>query len=204
MFKIKIKCKKRAPSDIYINPNSIFKDIKGFEDYYQISNYGVVKSKARTVICSNGELKPIKSKYLHPGNNGTGYLFVNLWFGNKQHRFYIHRLVAETFIPNPNNLPEVNHIDNNKENNNVKNLEWCTRLYNEQQKPKYKRGYPPKPIIQIDANTNKIIAEFESISDCGRKLHMINQTINKYINNAYIIKRYGINFILKWKTTNND
>lgn len=198
MFKIKIKCKKRTSSDIYINPNSIFKDIKGFEDYYQISNYGVVKSKARTVICSNGELKPIKSKYLHPGNNGTGYLFVNLWLGNKQHRFYIHRLVALHFIPNPFKFKEINHIDGNTLNNNVSNLEWCNRLYNEQQKIRHKSGYAPKIVEQIDVKTNNVIATFESIKECCRILHFGFNSVKKYIDKKQPIYRYKKYFILRY------
>ena len=161
----------------------IFKPIKGFENMYEISNYGIIKSVERNIICKDGQIKPVKSRELRQADNGTGYKFVHLWKNNKQHRYYVHRLVAETFIPNPNNLPEVNHIDNNKNNNNVNNLEWCNRLYNE----------------QIDAITNEIIAKFESISDCERKLHINSAAIRKHIENNNIITKFGNTFKLKWK-----
>ena len=68
------------------------------------------------------DLKPIKNRY--------GYMYVNLRKDGVTKQQYIHRLVAQAFIPNPNNLPEVNHKDEDKTNNNVKNLEWCDRKYN--------------------------------------------------------------------------
>lgn len=96
----------------------IWKDVKGYEGLYQISNLG--------------NLISIKHNYIKPiiTYKNQRYLRNNLWKNGKCKTFSIHRLVAEAFLPNPNNLPVVNHKDGNKLNNNVKNLEWCTQSHN--------------------------------------------------------------------------
>ena len=94
----------------------IWKDIKGYEGRYKISNTGKVYS--------------CKSQKILSQHNWDKYYFVQLWKNNKPERKKIHRLVAEAFIPNPENKPEVNHIDQNPQNNNVNNLEWVTRNEN--------------------------------------------------------------------------
>ena len=96
-----------------------WRNIKGYEGLYQISNYGRVRSSYKGVW---NILKPI--------DNGKGYKHIKLFKGGKRKPYYIHRLVAQTFIDNPNNYTEVNHIDENKENNHMDNLEWCNREYN--------------------------------------------------------------------------
>lgn len=102
----------------------VWKDIKNYEGLYQISTYGRVKSFPR-----KGALR--KEKVLKPYKDGKNYYFVvGLHKDGKKQYKLIHRLVADAFIPNPNNLPIVNHKDENKENNNVDNLEWCTYKYN--------------------------------------------------------------------------
>ena len=103
-----------------------WKDIKGYEGLYQISNLGRVKSLSR--IDSRGH--KLNEKILKPKIRGYGYKAVMLSKNNIHKLYYIHRLVAEAFIPNPDNLPCVNHIDENKNNNCIENLEWCTRKYN--------------------------------------------------------------------------
>lgn len=96
----------------------IWKHINGYEDY-MVSNLGRVKS-----------LKRGKEKILVPGELRKGYLGLNLCKNGSQKSFKIHRLVAEAFLDNPDNLPQVNHIDQNKQNNRVDNLEWCDNTYN--------------------------------------------------------------------------
>lgn len=97
----------------------IWKEIKDTNGFYYVSNFGNVYSV-------------LNSKILKLRNNGNGYLCIYLRLNNNiKKKFFIHRLVAETFIPNSNNLPQVNHKDENKMNNCVDNLEWCTAKYNQ-------------------------------------------------------------------------
>lgn len=103
-----------------------WKDIEGYEGVYMVSNWGNVKSLER--LDSLGHLR--KERILKPRNN-KGYLFVILCKDGKSKHHYIHRLVAEAFLPNPDNLPQINHIrEFEKTNNRVENLEWCDRKYN--------------------------------------------------------------------------
>ena len=104
----------------------IWKDIEGYEGLYQVSNKGRIKSLNR--IDSRGH--KVNEKILSSKPNNKGYLRVHLYKNGKRKPFSVHRLVAIAFIPNPNNLLEVNHKDENKENNTVDNLEWCDRKYN--------------------------------------------------------------------------
>lgn len=107
----------------------IWKDIKEFEGCYQVSNLGRVRSLTRKVKTFNG-VRTSKGQILKPITTKNGYL--RICFKSHQQNYYysIHRLVAEAFIPNPNNFPIVNHKDNNSLNNNANNLEWCTQSYN--------------------------------------------------------------------------
>lgn len=108
-----------------------WRDIKGYEGLYQVSNLGRVRSLDRKFIKSNGRMHSRKGKVLAPNTNPKGYFFVNISdINHKITPTRIHRLVAEAFIPNPNNLPQVNHIDEDKSNNSITNLEWCTNRYN--------------------------------------------------------------------------
>ena len=99
-----------------------WKDIKGYEGLYRISNTGKVLSLRY--------MNSYNSKELTPKKNNKGYLWVELRNGGNPKQFLIHRLVAETFIENPNNYPIINHKDENPLNNDVSNLEWCTLSYN--------------------------------------------------------------------------
>lgn len=102
-----------------------WKDIEGFEGLYQISNTGKVKSfKKSTKLGSPSEY------ILTPTTAENGYANVTLYRSGKKRKFLVHRLVANAFIPNPNNFPQINHRDEDKLNNNVENLEWCTAKYN--------------------------------------------------------------------------
>lgn len=104
-------------------------DIKGYENMYQISNLGRIKSLQRETRNRNGKYI-IEEKIMKPMVATNGYLIACLWKNNKQKKIVIHRLVAEAFIPNHNNYNEVNHKDEDKTNNKVDNLEWCSHKYN--------------------------------------------------------------------------
>lgn len=100
----------------------IWKDVKGFEGKYQVSNYGNVKSlNWKRANCE---------KLLYLKKHNKGYRQVELVMNGKPRMYLVHRLVAQAFIPNPNNKPFINHIDANKENNHLENLEWCTQSEN--------------------------------------------------------------------------
>ena len=104
---------------------TIWKDVIGYSGIYQVSNTGLVKRLLKRG--RNGEKEHLIKPHIT-----KGYVYVTLVNRpyQKDKQYLLHRLVAETFIPNPNNYPEVNHKDENKQNNNVNNLEWCTHSYN--------------------------------------------------------------------------
>ena len=108
----------------------VWKNIVGYEGLYQVSNYGRVRSIDRYVNSKWGNQYIRKGKILNPGYNKSGHSHVVLCKSGKHQQCYIHRLVAEAFIPNPNDYPIINHKDENPANNAVWNLEWCTQEYN--------------------------------------------------------------------------
>jgi len=108
----------------------IWKDVKGYEGIYKISNFGRVKSLDREVAPSNRVPYWRKGKICIQSKSNLGYMTVGFTVNNKKVNKYVHRLVAEAFIPNLENKPQVNHIDCNKENNLINNLEWCTNSEN--------------------------------------------------------------------------
>ena len=109
--------------------DEVWKDIEGYEGLYQVSNFGNIKSLPK--VRHNGRGTYIqKEKILKPSNTSTGYKKIELCKDGKRKGFKVHRLVAIAFIPNPDNKPEVNHIDGNKINNNIDNLEWVTSSEN--------------------------------------------------------------------------
>ena len=137
----------------------IWKDIKDYEGHYQVSNLGRVKS-----IKFGKEI--ILKQHI---NIKGGYYYVCLLKNGKHKNYYVHRLVAEAFIPNSYNLPQVNHRDENKLNNNVDNLEWCTNEYNHNYGTINERisQSQSKPVLQYDLNGN-LIKEWKSVNECGR------------------------------------
>ena len=122
---------------LFILIEKIWKPIIGYENLYKINNYGEVLS-----LRSN--------KILKPNDNGIGYFIIQLCKNGKRKNYLIHRLVAEHFLDNPNNLPEVNHKDEDKSNNFVNNLEWCKHKYNMNYKQLQKRQ-------QISKEYNKLL-----------------------------------------------
>lgn len=107
----------------------IFKQVNGFENLYEVSNFGRVKSLDKIVDKWDGK-RLVKSKILKPQLQNNGYLSTTLYKELKPKTLSIHRLVAEAFIPNPENKKTVNHIDGNKLNNHLENLEWNTHKEN--------------------------------------------------------------------------
>lgn len=104
----------------------MWKDIIGFEGIYEISDSGIVRSKDRMCVDSLGRKRFREGKVLNPDIAPNGYYRVSLANGKKRKQKYLHRLLAEYFIPNPKNLPQVNHKDGNKLNCSLDNLEWVS------------------------------------------------------------------------------
>lgn len=118
-----------------LNMVEIWKDIEGYEGYYQVSNIGNVKSLDRLTTHS----RRIKGGLLYKDLRCNGYYFVNLYRGQVKYSQTIHRLVALAFIPNLLNKPQINHLNSIRTDNRVENLEWCTN--SENQKHAYKFGF---------------------------------------------------------------
>jgi len=118
-------------------------DVVGYEGLYEVSNLGRIKRNGRI---------------LKPGKDRHGYLQIVLYKNGIYKRFYIHRLVAYAFIPNPTNLPIINHKDEIPTNNAVNNLEWCTSQYNANYGTRNERmaKNKSKPVLQYDLNGNFI------------------------------------------------
>jgi len=108
----------------------VWKNIDGFEGYYQISNFGHVKSLARNTPYKKS-IRPIKERILKQAIAATGYPTIALHKNASPNTCYIHRLLLAAFVPNPENKRCCNHIDGNKENNRLENLEWSTHSENE-------------------------------------------------------------------------
>ena len=108
----------------------LWKDIKGYEGLYKVSSLGRVKRLNRIVTEHTGNIRHLKEKILKGGKYPNGYKFICLRKNNENKNVMIHRLVAQSFISNSNNKLCVNHIDGNKSNNSVENLEWCTHSEN--------------------------------------------------------------------------
>ena len=133
-----------------------------YEDYYEISNYG--------------RLKTIKTGRIRKPVNRNGYCGYELSACNIRKMFSAHRLVALAFISNPNNLSEVNHIDGNKHNNHVSNLEWCDRQYNEYHAVEEGLCKYAKPVIATNIDTGEVL-EFPSMKQCAEYFNAYKRAI---------------------------
>lgn len=176
------------------NVSEIWKDIKNYENKYQVSNSGRIKSLKKDII-------------LKPSVHYKGYLEVKLYKNNSSKVFKIHRLVASAFIPNPENKPQVNHIDGNKQNNCVDNLEWNTQSENQlhafrnklnrgSMYAKYSINNPhSKQVAQYDMNMN-LIKIWGSTMEAQRNLNINNSHISACCLNK---KNYKTAGGYKWK-----
>lgn len=148
----------------------IWKDVVGYEGMYQISSFGNIRSVDREVPYRGGK-RFIEGSTLITWVNNDGYVRVTFSVNGKNKHFLVSRLVAEAFIPNPNQKEEVNHLDYNPKNNAASNLEWCTREENWEHsrvnimasltKPRDLNGKRCKPVIGTNIETGKKI-ELES------------------------------------------
>ena len=171
-----------------------WKDIKGCEGRYQVSNEGRVKSIDRVIITGRGA-RHYTEHLLSPAVNEDGYFRVFLSIGTNGKWYLIHRLVAEAFIDNPDNLPEINHKDENPANNKVDNIEWCDRNYNINYGTRTSKT--SKPIEALDDEGN-IVYTFESKKE-ARRHGFADSNITNCIKGK-VEKAYG----LKWRNKKED
>lgn len=192
----------------------VFRKIDGYEGYFDVSNYGNIKSLYRKTNHNH----IVYEKILTPQDNIDGYNIITLTKDNVHKTFRVNILVAKAFIPNPYNLPEVNHKDENKHNNFVyvnpdgtidpekSNLEWCTSSQNKQNgtwkergletKNERKRCNAEKPVLQYTLD-NEFVAEYKSINEAARQTGFKAQSIsrcclgqrNKYKNYKWKFKK---------------
>lgn len=170
----------------------IWKPVVGYEGLYEVSSKGRVKSLARVVNRKNGRRQLINEKLILPADNGKGYYRVRLAQNGKNTAYSVHRLVASSFIQNPDKLPEINHIDEDKSNNSVENLEWCDRRYNMNYGTGRNRAAlaTSVPIVQINAD-GEIIKEWTSCVEAARELGIHYQNIDQCVKgNIKQIKGY--------------
>lgn len=152
----------------------IWKPIKGYEGFYEISTFGNIRSLDRVIIYSNGKRIFTKGKNLKPIKNAHGYLTVNLKRNSKIKVCQIHRLVMLTFVENPLNLPMINHKDECKTNNHISNLEYCDCKYNSNYGTRNQRLSAIMKIVGISKKVlqlsleGEIIKEYDSISEVAK------------------------------------
>ena len=161
----------------------VWKDIECYEGLYQVSNLGNVRSLDRIVKRKGQGDLPLKGKEVKQYLGKTGYDVVTLCKDCKLKQHKVHRLVAKSFIENPDNLPQVNHIDENKRNNKVDNLEWCSNFYNSNFGTRSKRISTNKKGIHAGGNADALkkktvmcdlegneIKVFESVAEASKFL----------------------------------
>lgn len=159
--------------------NEIWKSVVGYENLYEVSNFGNVRSVERYVKYTKwkkeNQFQLRKQKLLKQVKMRNGYMRVEMSDNGKHKLNLVHRLVAQAFIPNPNNCSQINHKDGNKENNFVDNLEWCS--CKENMKHAWRNGlYSGKRIAQY--KNNELIAIYDNVVSAVRTLGYNNSGQN--------------------------
>ena len=154
-------------------------------DFIEGSNLGRVRTVDRVVKTKNG-MRLIKGRILKQQLDRCGYLVLGFSVNGKKFNRKVHRIIAQTFLPNPDNLPQVNHINCNRTENNVDNLEWCTPQYNMQYKEKYGTSSAEaaealgRPLFSVNLTTLEV-SRFCSQLEAGRELGIGHQNISAVI-----------------------
>lgn len=155
-------------------------------NFIEASNLGRIRSKDRYIMRKDGKKCHVKGYILKQWLDRGSYLFVNFRVNGKKISRKVHRIIASAFIPNPNNLPEVDHIDCDRTNNAVSNLRWVTRQENIVHRDRLghtaKRNSPKKPVIAVNLETLEVCL-FESQHEAARQLSASQANIWRVINN---------------------
>lgn len=147
--------------------------------FVEVSSFGRVRTVDRWVVDKRYGKRFVKGRILKQYLNRNGYLFVQFSLNGKQVKKKVHRLVAQTFITNQNNRPDVNHKDCNRTNNNIDNLEWCSRSYNQRYREKYGVSFG-HPLFAVNLNTMKV-SRFSSQSEASRELKISQGNIGMVV-----------------------
>lgn len=176
----------------------MWKPVVDYEGLYEVGSDGYVKRLKREIVLPNGAVGIVKEHIMERTVGTDGYLYVTLCKNNKAKKCAVHRLVAVAFIPNPLNLPEVNHKDEIKTNPKVENLEWCDRIYNENYGTKkireaIKRGHP----IDRYSMDGKFIDTWPSEAEFTRAFGYNGSDLIRKVCKHY--KGYSSAYGYKWK-----
>ena len=185
----------------------IWVDIEGYEGFYQVSNLGRIRSIEREIYKSNN-IKQISKSHILKFEKRKGYNYVHLFKNGIRKRMAVHRLVAEAFIPNPDNKPQIDHINTIRDDNRVENLHWVTPKENmenpltKENKSKSQKGKSkgePKSkeskdkigkansikVAQLDKDTNELIKIWNSAMEAQRECGFDNGNINRCCRGKY-------------------
>lgn len=157
--------------------NEVWKSLPGVPGI-EVSTLGRVRTLGKVVSSENGT-QFAKGRILKQYDTAAGYLLANIKIDGKWASKYVHRLVAQTFIPNPGNLPQVNHLDCDRTNNNVENLEFCTASYNSKYREEFGNALS-KPVFAINLSTLEV-SHFQSQKEASRVLGLQQSNINAVI-----------------------
>ena len=148
-------------------------------DFIEVSNLGNVRTKDRVIKVKGQGKRLVKGRILKQKRDRYGYMEVGFSVSGKIYRRKVHRMVLATFCPNPDNLPEVNHIDCDRTNNRLDNLEWCSSEYNVAYREKYGAACN-HPVYAVDLGTGKVL-RFESQSEAARQLGVSVQSVSAVV-----------------------
>lgn len=176
--------------------HEVWKPVAGYEGLYEVSNLGRVKTIARKVNRINRGEVSVQETIMKPSTITRGYKLVGLRKNGVRKGCTIHRLVAEAFIPNPDDLPQVNHKDGNKANNSADNLEWCTAQDNMLHSLDIGLRSDAKR-VDMYSKSGELVCSFKSINEAGRKTGISEIQIGRCCKGKYGRKTAG-GFIWKY------
>lgn len=157
----------------------IWKAVIGYEGRYEVSNKGRIKRLLRVVVGRNKHVYSIKEAFLIPSRDKDGYLVCKLRNGMTRKQLRVHRIVAEAFIPNPNQYPEINHRNEIVSDNSVYNLEWCNSKYNTNYGTGiYRRSLSIRKRIYQCTFDGTVISVYPSVSEESRQLKISKGNIS--------------------------